>query len=207
MKRKQREKIGIFGGTFDPVHLGHLIIAEDLREAFDLARVVFVPARVPPHKARRRITPGAHRLAMLKAAVRGRKGFSVSDAELKRSGKSYTIDTIRQFKRRIDADYYFFAGSDSVRFLPQWKEVDSLVRECEFVLMVRPGHALDELSIAAKKLAPETLKRLEANLIIVRQVDISSTEIRERVRLGMSVSHLVPAAVERHIRRHRLYMK
>jgi nicotinate-nucleotide adenylyltransferase len=202
---KEKERIGVFGGTYDPVHLGHLMIAEDLREAFGLSRVIFVPAHVPPHKAGKKITSGARRLAMLKSAVRGRKGLCVSDIELKRGGKSYTIDTIRRLKKEKDADYYFFAGSDAISFLPNWKEIDALVRECEFVLMVRPGHALDDLSIAARRLSPETLGCLERNFVIVRQVDISSTEIRERVRDGMEFSHLVPPAVARRIRESRLY--
>jgi len=205
MSKKQREKIGVFGGTFDPVHMGHLIIAEDLREFYDLSRVIFVPARVPPHKAGKAITPGEHRLAMLKLAVKGREGLEVSDMELKRAGKSFTIDTIRALKKKKDAEYFFFAGSDSIKFLPEWKEVDELLKECTFVLMIRPGFMLDEMSIAAKKLKRETIERLERNLTVVRQVDISSTEIRKRVRAGRPISHLTPPAVAQYIEKHKLY--
>ena len=207
MKNAEKKRIGILGGTFDPVHLGHLIVAEDLRADFGLSRLIFVPARIPPHKSHKRITPGMHRLAMLRLAVRGRARLGVSDMELKRRGKSYTIDTIRGFKEYIDADYFFFAGSDAIRFLPQWKEVDSLLRECTFVLMVRPGHTLDDLSTVTKKLPPDSVARLHENFTVVRQVDISSTEIRKRVRAGLSISHLVLPSVEKYIRRHRLYLK
>jgi len=205
MSKKQRERIGVFGGTFDPVHMGHIIIAEDLREFYGLSRVIFIPARVPPHKAGKAIAPGRHRLAMLKLAVEGREGLEVSDMELKRHGNSYTIDTIRALKKKKGADYFFFAGSDSVKFLPQWKEVDELVKECAFVLMIRPGFMLDELSIAAKKLKRETLERLERNLAVVRQVDISSTEIRKRAGAGQPISHLTPPAVAKYIGKHKLY--
>ncbi|RKY29456.1 MAG: nicotinic acid mononucleotide adenylyltransferase [Planctomycetota bacterium] len=202
-----KKRIGILGGTFDPVHLGHLIVAEDLREDYGLSRLVFVPARIPPHKAGVKITPAGHRLAMLQLAVRGRRGLGVSDIELKRRGKSYTIDTIREFRKYIAAEYFFFAGTDSIQFLPKWKEVDSLMRECKFVLMVRPGFPLDQLSTVAESLSPAMVTHLQDNLTVVRQVDISSTEIRERVRAGLSISHLVPASVARYVTRHRLYRR
>jgi nicotinate-nucleotide adenylyltransferase len=202
----KRKKIGVFGGTFDPVHLGHLIIAEDLREFHGLDRVIFIPARVPPHKAGKAITSAEHRLAMLNLAVEGREGFEVSGMEIKRTGKSFTIDTIRALRKKEDAEYFFFAGSDSIKFLPQWREVDTLVKECTFVLMIRPGFLLDEMSIAAKKLKRKTLERLERNLIVVRQVDISSTEIRKRARAGRPFAHLTPPAVAQYIKKHKLYV-
>jgi nicotinate-nucleotide adenylyltransferase len=195
----------VFGGTFDPVHLGHLIIAEDMREAYGLSRMIFMPARVPPHKAGKAITSAAHRLAMLRLAVEGRNGLEVCDMELKRPGKSFTIDTIRALKKTRDAEYCFFAGSDSVKFLPKWKEVDALVEECTFVLMIRPGFSLDDMSVVMKRLRPETLARLERNLAVVRQVDVSSTEIRQRARAGRPFSFLTPLAVAQYIKKHKLY--
>jgi nicotinate-nucleotide adenylyltransferase len=205
MNKKRKEKIGVFGGTFDPVHLGHLIIAEDLRGFFELSRVIFMPALAPPHKAGKAITSGRHRLAMLKLAVEGRAGLEVSDMELKRGGKSYTIDTIRALKKQKAAEYFFFAGSDSVKFLPRWKEVDALVRECTFVLMIRPGFMLDEMSIVAKKMKRETMLRLGQNVMVVRQIDISSTEIRKRAQNGQPISHLTPLPVAQYIKKHKLY--
>ncbi len=200
------KKIGIFGGTFDPIHIGHIIIAKDLREKFNLNKVLFVPAWEAPHRQKKKSAGPEHRLEMTALALRGRKGLVVSDFEIKRGGKSYTIDTVRHF---VDAGskVTFFAGTDSIPWLPNWREIDTLVKECKFVLIKRPGFQAAELDAIKSKLKPATFRTLKANLIDVRQIEISSTEIRRRVRDGLLITHLVPPDVARYIQARHLYRK
>lgn len=186
-------KIGILGGTFNPIHYGHLILGEQVLGQLGLDRVIFVPAFLPPHKTDKMIARAGHRLQMVELAVRGNPHFCVSDIEIKRKGKSYTVDTLRQIKRRYPkAELFFICGSDLVAEIPTWKEVGEIYKMAKFVLAKRPGFG--------KRLrGPAFLK------INVAQVDISSSFIRNLVRHRKSITYLTPYVVVKYIEKHRLY--
>ena len=197
--------VGILGGTFDPVHSGHLILAEVAREQLNLNEVLFIPAGQPWLKVERAITPAEHRLQMLRLALDDTPYFRTSEMEIKRSGPTYTIDTINALKKRLSAEdeLFFILGQDNLMQLPQWHDAPELIQLCYLVAAPRPG---------VKK--PD-LKALEAEIPGIRQrvmlmkkplVDISATDIRERVARGLSVRHLVPEPVNRYIKEHWLYV-
>jgi nicotinate-nucleotide adenylyltransferase len=186
-------KIGILGGTFNPIHIGHLILAEEAREKLHLNRVVFVPAYLPPHKDSEDIALARHRLAMVRLAIRGNKHFSASDTEIRRDGRSYTIDTIRDFKRSFPKDdFYFLIGSDLLKYLAEWKDLKDILRIVKFIVATRPGYPLEGIPSYIKTMA-------------IRAVDISAFEVRECVREHKSFRYLVPEAVYQYIIKKGLY--
>ncbi len=197
--------VGILGGTFDPVHSGHLILAEVAREQLNLNEILFIPAGQPWLKVERTITPAEHRVQMLRLALDDTPYFRTSEMEIKRSGPTYTIDTINALKKRLsdEDELFFILGQDNLMQLPQWHDAPELIQLCYLVAAPRPG---------VKK--PD-LKAMEAEIPGIRQrvmlmkeplVDISATDIRERVARGLSVRHLVPEPVNRYIKEHRLYI-
>ncbi len=190
-------KLGIFGGTFDPVHHGHLIVAEVVREKTGLDRVLFIPTMISPHKADAAITPAAHRLAMLREAVRANPFFQVSDSEIERGGISYTVDTIRQMEKAYPADELFLLiGADNLREFLSWKDPEEILKRATLVVMNRPGFAAGSAGIT-----------LPVNTVQcqVPSIDISATEVRRRLMKGLTITYLVPPGVSRYIERHRLY--
>jgi nicotinate-nucleotide adenylyltransferase len=192
-------KLGVFGGTFDPPHLGHLIVAQDALQALGLDRVLFVPAGSPPHKQGRPTTPAPLRLEMTRAAVAGDPRFEVTDLELRRAGPSFTVDTLLQLLERApESALFLLLGADQVRELESWRRPDEILRLARVVAITRAG-AVDGPGRAADS--------LPAGLEVVRatRIDISATEVRRRVAAGESIRYLVPGAVERIIRRERLY--
>lgn len=198
-------KIGLFGGTFDPIHLGHLIVAEEVREKLQLTKLMFVPAHHPWLKADKAITSARHRLAMVRAAVESNPFFEVSTMELERPGPSYTVDTVAEMKRQLSSggELYFVAGSDAVADMPKWKDPDRLASLCEIVWVKRPGTSMEAVH-ELKAALPGVFRCL--GTVDVPQVDISSTDIRERVARGASIRYLVPPEVEGYIRHHGLYL-
>lgn len=187
------EAIGILGGTFDPVHHGHLLLARDAVEELGLARLIFVPAAVNPFKLGQAAgAPGELRLAMLRAATAGAAGFAVDDTELRRAGPSYTFDTVSEIQRREpDARLVCLIGADNVPGLPRWHRSAELRAMAEFIVFRRgTDHAANAAGLRA--LTP-------------RRVDISATEIRNRVAAGRTIRYLVPEAVAEIITAHRLY--
>src|SRR5512145_1392779 len=146
--------IGIFGGTFDPVHMGHLRVAEEIREIFSLERIYFVPGGMPPHKRRRKITNAEERLHMLKAATKGNRFFRVSEIEMKRSGPSYTIDTLRVFEKRF-SDLYFLIGIDAFSEINTWHLYRELFHHANFIVMTRPSGTKESIP----KMLPEDVKK------------------------------------------------
>ena len=191
------ETLGIFGGTFDPPHHGHLIVASHVREALNLDRIMFVPAAVPPHKRERQISRGDMRLAMVEAAVQGDPYCVASSIELNRGGVSYTVDTIRTLRKEMPSTQLtVLIGMDNLLDFENWKEPEAILREASVVVMTRPGYApgLDDLSVLR-----------QMHLCEVPHIDIAGKEIRRRVSEGMSIRYLVPEAVERYIREHGLY--
>ena len=185
-------RIGILGGTFNPVHRGHVQLARSALKRFDLDRVLFIPCARPPHKRPDGLAPSKHRLSMLKAAIRGEPRFRVSDIEIGRGGASYSIDTLHELRRRHpEAQFYFIIGVDSVNELKSWKRIDELRKLCTFVATGRPGFRVRR---------PAKVTMFKSAL-----VDVSSSEIRSLVAEGKSIRRLVPAAVERYIIGRRLY--
>ncbi len=197
-------KVGMLGGTFDPVHIGHLIIAEEVREKLGLEAVVFLPAGQPWIKADRTIASGEHRLQMLKLALGSNPFFKLSTLELERKGSTYSVDTISILREELGpgVQLYFIVGYDALRQLPQWKDPTGLIQMCQMVGVKRPG--CSELDLPAlEAVVPGISHRL--TLLDVPQIGIGSSEIRERVARGLSIRYLVPEAVEEYIRNYGLY--
>ena len=190
-------KLGIFGGTFDPVHHGHLIVAEYVRERIGLDRVLFIPALIPPHKTDAPVTSPAHRLAMLREGTKSNPFFQVSDMEIERGGVSYTVDTLRLMGEENATDEFFLLiGADNLMEFRSWKEPDEIVKRAKLVVMNRPGFAGGPSDPSLPK---------DIIQCPVPSIDISATEIRGRVQKGLTISYLVPPSVSRYIGRHRLY--
>jgi nicotinate-nucleotide adenylyltransferase len=200
-------RIGVLGGTYDPVHIGHLIIAETVRDELGLDKVLFVPAATPPHKQERPIAAAADRLEMVRLAVAGNAAFDVSEVEIERGGVSYTIETISGLRRTVgdEAKLFLIVGADSVRELATWKDIDHLVHLCTFVVVARPGYRIEDLIREEIGLAPETRQRVLRHYIDAVRVDVSSTELRARLAEGRSVRYRLPEAVEQYIRSKGLY--
>ena len=201
-------KIGLFGGTFDPVHIGHLVLAENVRELFSLDKVVLIPNASPPHKNLKRVTPARLRMKMLRSAVQGNPHFEVSSVELDRAKPSYTLETIKEFRKRYSKNaLYFIVGSDSIFEMHSWYKVDELVKLCRFVFVFRPGFLIRDQSAQDLKLSTGTFRILTQNAVQMNPVGLSSSEIRKRVSQGRSVRYLLPEKVNRFILRHELYQE
>ena len=202
-----RSKMGVLGGTFDPIHLGHLIVAEDIRQKLGLGEVLFVPAGRPwlKLKEEKPISAAEHRLAMVRLAVASNPYFKVSTLEIDRPGLSYSIDTVLELKAKLGAkaEIYFIVGPDALAELPRWKDPGRLVEVCQVVGIGRPGHAQADLHTLESSI-PGVSQRIM--LMDVPQIDISATEIRRRVAQRLSIRYLVPEAVEKYIAEHRLYL-
>ncbi len=196
-------RIGVFGGTFDPIHMGHLIVAEDARAALELDRVLFIPAGQPWFKSYRQITDSNHRLAMVRLAVESNPSFDVSDIEIKRSGPSYTVDTLAELHERYTgAEFIVILGVDALREIDRWHQPRRLFEMASVVGMARPGASLDPSVLNAAIPGASGRMRLVDSALI----DISGTEIRQRVAAGQSVRYRVPAAVDRYICENGLYL-
>lgn len=198
-------RVGILGGTFDPVHLGHLIVAEEARVGAMLEKVLFIPAGRPWLKGDRRISAVEHRLEMVRRAIAGNSYFELCDIEVRRPGWTYTLDTIHALKRQlgVGAEFYLILGLDSFMQLPEWHEPRRLVEACRVLVANRPGHG--QVDIAAVESAiPGIGQRAEA--LAMPEIGISSSDIRRLVRQGRSIRYLVPPEVEAYIAEHRLYL-
>lgn len=199
--------IALFGGTFDPVHHGHLIVGRAVMEQLQFERVVFIPAASPPHKLGRRLTDASHRLEMTRLAVAGEPGFEVSDIETRRTGPSYTIHTVEAFFEQVgpDAELAWIIGGDSLPELHSWYQIERLVDACRIVTAARPGYETPDLQPLRATLPAERVERLIADVLTTPRIDISATDIRRRAREGRSVRYLVPDAVAEYISAHDLY--
>ncbi|MDZ4198112.1 MAG: nicotinate-nucleotide adenylyltransferase [Kiritimatiellia bacterium] len=201
-----KQRIGILGGTFDPVHLGHLVLAQDALEKFNLDSVWFIPCREPSHKPDGPWASAEDRLAMLEAAIEGDPRFEVSRIELDRPGVSYTIDTIhalREWKPHVE--WVFILGADTLPVLHTWKSINDLLSLCEFVTMDRPGFAMDSIHPDDLHLPAAHAETLLARRAVGHRIEVSSTEIRMRLAEGLEIRYLVPDAVNMYIAEHRLY--
>jgi nicotinate-nucleotide adenylyltransferase len=189
--------LAIFGGTFNPPHLGHLIVAEHARTELHLDRVLFLPAAMPPHKLTDDIIAADHRIAMLRCAIEGNEHFAVSELEIQRGGVSYTIDTLRQLKQRGEDKLFLLIGMDNLLEFHTWKSPEQILQLATVVVMTRPG-------FRAADVPPEMKDRV--TICPVPEIDIASREIRLRVREGKSIRYLVSDAVAEYVRQHNLYL-
>lgn len=198
------KRIGIFGGTFDPIHIGHLVIAEAAREEYALERVIFVPAAHPPHKLARFITPEEDRLAMVRLATESNPYFEVSDVEIRRPGLSYTVDTLRWFHTQFppDTEFYFILGMDTLLELPTWKYIDELLELTHFIGALRPHYERDPEKVIAH-FGRTGRERIHA--LAVPQLEISATDLRNRMENGRSVRYFIPAAVREYVIKNGIY--
>ncbi len=199
---------GIMGGTFDPIHQGHLVTAEAARSIFKMDKVVFVPSGRPPHKRGLNITNKEHRYLMTVLATAANPYFEVSRTELDRPGESYAVDTVRYFKKIMipDSKLYFITGADAIMEILTWKNVEELLEQCTFVAATRPGFNLESLQEKlVKKLEEKYLDKIIP--LEVPAMAISSTNIRKRVKIGRTIKYLVPEAVENFIQKNNLYQE
>ena len=196
--------IGVLGGTFDPIHLGHLVVAEEVKERLDLAEILFVPAGQPWLKMSSPILAAEHRVQMVLLAISGKPYFKLSTMEIERAGPSYTIDTLTELKDKLGAEdeLFFILGWDNLAQLPQWQEPERLGELCRLVVVPRVGYPAPDLALLGK-----SIPGLSQWVIVLDrpEIDISASDIRERVARGLSISGLVPEPVERYIREHGLY--
>jgi nicotinate-nucleotide adenylyltransferase len=202
----KRKKIGVMGGTFDPIHNGHLAIAGLVKEKLALDEVVFIPDNIPPHKLAQHWSPAQDRYKMTELGIQGKAGFVISDLELKRAGISYTYDTLKYLRDSYgdEDDFYFIVGADSLVQLHTWHKAKELIKLCTFVAVTRPGFASD----MADTLEDFKKQGIE-NVVMVEtpEFPVSSTQIRNLVRAGKPIAELVPKAVAEYIRQTDLYRR
>jgi nicotinate-nucleotide adenylyltransferase len=192
-------KIGLMGGTFDPIHIGHLLAAQSVSEELGLDEVWFVPTNVPPHKAASGAAAPQERLAMVRLAIEGYDRFKAEPIELERGGVSYSIETVVLLRSRYpDHDFYYIIGADMVRYLPKWVRIEELAKQVTFVGLQRPGFDAELDSL------PPQL-RAKVRLASMPQMELSSTRIRERRASGLPVRYMVPDRVNDYIEVNRLY--
>ena len=196
-------RIGIMGGTFDPIHHGHLFIAEEARARFQLNEVLFVPNGQPPHKPEQSVTTAAHRYAMTRIAIHANAHFRCSAIEINRKGPSYAVDTLTELHaQHPDAELFYITGVDAVAEILSWKRHEEVIQRATFLAATRPGFDLLTLK---DKLPPEYLTRIL--LLGSTHLGISSTDIRERIRQGLPARYLLPDSVLNYILRNRLYQE
>jgi nicotinate-nucleotide adenylyltransferase len=204
---KVRQRVGLMGGTFDPIHYGHLVAAEEARVAFDLSKVIFVPSGRPPHKIDQTISGGSDRYLMTMLAVLGNPHFDISDTEIRREGPSFAIDTVREFRDAYPegTEFHFITGADACLEILGWKDSSQLLAECRIIAATRPGIPSSHLREEIARLYPGVSDRF--SVLEVPALAISSTDIRSRVRAGRSIRYLVPELVRQYIERQGLYVR
>ncbi|HYE10935.1 MAG TPA: nicotinate-nucleotide adenylyltransferase [Patescibacteria group bacterium] len=198
-------RYAIMGGTFDPIHFGHLAAAETVREKLNCQKVIFIPSGNPPHKKGRVLTDSIHRFTMTVLAVNSNPYFEVSNIEMNRNGYSYTLDTIKELNKYYGkkVELLFITGADALLEIETWHKVDELLRLCSFVAVTRPGY--DKSKLEQKLLYLQSKYKVELHIVDVPGLNISSTDIRKRIQEGASIRYLVPDAVEQYIFKHKLY--
>jgi len=194
MNKAGSMRIGVLGGTFDPVHNGHVYLAKKICQKLALDKVIFIPTYLPPHKKGVKVTPAKHRYNMLKLAISENKKFKISDMEIKRKGRSYSVETLRRLRKKYGkkAELFFITGSDSLKELDKWKNLSEILRLCKFVIVERPGFKVNR--------KPDGLILLHINA-----KDVSSSNIRSQIE-SKSVKSLIPTKVKAYISRYKLYM-
>ena len=196
--------IGIFGGTFDPIHCGHLAVAEGVQSALELSLIVFIPTGQPWLKQDQEISAAEHRVQMVRLAIAGRSGFELCTMEVERPGPTYTVDTLKALRRHyVDAaNLYFLVGSDAFADFPKWKEPQEIIGLCQLVVFRRPGFPLPSLEEFERRVPGISQRVVFAG---TPEVDVSATEIRSRIDQGLSVDGMVPPTVAQYIKEKQLY--
>lgn len=199
-------KIGVIGGTFDPIHNGHLIVAEYARTSLNLDKLIFIPSGIHPFKDNKSITEPKKRVDMISLAIDSNKYFEISPIEIHRKGTTYTIDTIMELKKEYNEDeIYFIIGSDIIFEIEKWKSFEELIQLCKFILLYRPGKEEDHIDKKIEELY--SAYKIQFEKVKSPLIEISSTEIRARVKNKLSIKYLVPESVEEYILKNNLYNK
>lgn len=201
-----RKKYGIMGGTFDPIHTGHLVVAEEVRKKFELDKVIFMPTGDPPHKENKNVSAGENRYEMTLLATITNPYFEISRLELDRKGITYTVDTIVELKKIYgdSVELFFITGADSLLELHQWKDSEKILELCKIVAATRPGYDIEHMEGRLKEL--NELHKDKINTMTTPGLQISSTDIRQRVKNNMSIKYLLPESVEIYINKYKLYI-
>lgn len=195
-------RVGIFGGTFDPIHYGHLVAAEEARSILKLDKILIVPAGQPPHKTAHPITPPDHRVAMVQLAIASNPAFVLSRVDLDRPGPHYSVDMVTRLRRELGpGDVFLIVGMDSLMDLPGWHEAERLMGLCYIVGVNRPGYTYDLTPL--EKAVPGISAHIQ--VLEAPQLEIASHELQDRVRRGLPIKYQLPDAVEEYIHRHKLY--
>ncbi|NKB25043.1 MAG: nicotinate-nucleotide adenylyltransferase [Kiritimatiellae bacterium] len=205
-KNVLESKIGILGGTFNPIHRGHLRMAQEAYKKFDLDKVLFVPSYLPPHKSSEDLVNTSHRMTMLERAIKGDSRFEASALELEREGVSYSIDTIKELHGVYpQSELFFIIGSDTLFQLYTWKNIRSLLELCTFITYPRCGFEIDTIIAEVLKLDPPWPEKLKTYMLTENFIEISSRQIRKHVAEGKSIRYLVPIDIENYIHKQNLY--
>lgn len=201
---QQLKSLGILGGTFNPIHYGHIVAAECVRDACQLDQVLFVPAARPPHKDLDEVLDSQHRYQMVKMAVQEAPNFAVSSIELDRKGLSYTVETIAAYLAKYPGvEIFFILGVDALQLINTWKDVNRLIKICNFIVVTRPGYQLNKEDECFREIPAAFWEKVI--VVPVPGLYISSSEIRQRVAEGKTIKYLVPAVVEKYIADNNLY--
>ena len=200
-------RIGLYGGSFDPIHNGHLIVARAIAERVGLERVIFLPSATPPHKPEEELLDPARRAEMVKLAIQDEPSFEFSDFDLTRSGPSYTIDTVAHFRQLLgrEAGLHWIIGADSLPEIATWYRVSALVDACHVITAARRGWGQIDWDEFRKTLSESQIAGLAAGMVDTPVIEIASTDIRRRIREGRSIRYLVPETVRSYIAEHGLY--
>ena len=200
-----KRKTGILGGTFDPIHFGHLLVAEQCREACGLTEILFIPSARPPHKQRAGMADVQDRVRMVQLAIAGNDRFRLEALETEREGPSYTVDTLRELHRRLPGtDFHFILGADGVNDLPNWHQPSEILELCQLCIVARPGFDAPDVKRLAERLDID-VDQIAHDLVPVIQVDISSRDIRQRIGAGRSCHYMLPEEVRGWIEERKLY--
>jgi nicotinate-nucleotide adenylyltransferase len=205
---KEKLKIGIMGGTFNPIHHGHLVTAGEALSQFCLNKVIFIPSGDPPHKNALEEKIAEHRYLMTVIATSSNKNFFVSRIEIDRKGKSYTIDTMKQLRKIYgeDAELFFITGADAILEILTWKKTEEIIQLCSFIAATRPGYNISKIQELKEKLFKKTNNNVDKIFIMeIPALAISSTDIRKRVKENRPIDYLVPEGVSNYILKHGLY--
>jgi nicotinate-nucleotide adenylyltransferase len=201
-----KSHIGILGGSFNPIHIGHLLLAQNALESFELDRILFMPCHIQPLKGAGQMVSGEHRVAMIESAIMDNIHFELLDIELRRGGTSYAIDSVQAIREMYpDAELFFIIGADSLPELHLWHRIYDLLEICHFATLARPGVDLANLDAGSLQLKEPWPQRLLELVSPGRMIEISSSDIRHRLAEGLSIHYLVPQAVEMYIAEHNLY--
>lgn len=201
---KAFKKIGIMGGTFNPIHIGHLSMAEEIRKSFHLDKILFIPTGNPPHKSIDNLASAEDRYMMTVLATISNEYFSVLDIESKRKGTSYTIDTIKELKENYpESEIYFITGADAILEIEKWKDTKGLLNMCKFIAATRPGYNIKELMSGINGLEKKYNKKI--NLASIAPLDVSSSGIRDRLEIGKTIKYMVPDMVIDYINKRNIY--